>query len=196
MPPEARPPLVAPALGLYGTLLAVAVAWRWGLHGESILYASEAAAREGLHPARDLALGAALAGVAVLGSLLAERYTAWARRVADELAPLVGPLSPAACLVLAAASGVGEEAFFRGALQPRVGLVAASLLFGLAHVPVTRALRAWMLEALAMGFALGWLFEATGALLAPLAAHVLVNALGLLTLRRRARSPRSGERAR
>jgi membrane protease YdiL (CAAX protease family) len=188
-------PLVSPptrslpvplALALYGGMLVLAWAWRAGLYDESLWYASEAAQRAGPHWGRDLALGVALAGCVALASSWSERRTRWGRRLAEELAGALGPLSPAACLALAAASGVAEEALFRGALQPRVGLVMASLLFGLSHVPATRALRPWTALAVVLGLGLGVLFEATGSLAAPVAAHVGVNVVGLLSLSRRA----------
>lgn len=181
-PPGASKLPVRMAVALYSALLAVALLWRTGLYGEPLLFASEAAARAGLRPLRDAALGVAFALAAAGTSEVAERWTAWGRRLAAELARLVGPLTRGECLALALASGIGEEAFFRGALQPRVGLVAASVLFGLAHFPATRALRPWTAFALASGLALGLLFEATGNLLAPATAHILLNALGLHTL--------------
>jgi uncharacterized protein len=164
----ARPRLpIRGALGFYGVLLGAAVLWRSVLLGEPLLFASEEAARAGLHPLRDLALGAACGLAASAASGLAERRTAWGRRLAAELAGLVGPVSRAEAAALALASGVAEEAFFRGALQPSVGLVAASALFALVHVPASRGLRPWPVLALAAGLGLGLLFEATGSLVAP-----------------------------
>ena len=52
---------------------------------------------------------------------------------ARALAEAIGPLRPGQAWVLALASGIGEEALFRGALQPVVGLWLATLLFALAH---------------------------------------------------------------
>ena len=74
--------------------------------------------------------------------------------------------------------------FFRGALQPRVGLLPASLLFGLAHLAPRRDLALWAGFALLAGLILGALFEYTGNLLAPAIAHVLVNAVNLRWLSR------------
>jgi membrane protease YdiL (CAAX protease family) len=74
---------------------------------------------------------------------------------------------------------VAEEAFFRGALQPHVGLVAASLIFGLAHFAPRRDLLPWTAFSLGAGLLLGGLFEMTGNLLAPVAAHALINAVNL-----------------
>ena len=50
---------------------------------------------------------------------------------------IAADLSLAALLVLGVSAGVGEEVLVRGALQPRVGLVWASLLFAAGHVQYT-----------------------------------------------------------
>jgi hypothetical protein len=149
------------------------------LAGEPWLHASPAAARRGVDPWRDPAAGALAGGLAVLLSRALARQTGWGARAARGLAALLGPLSTRQCWLLALASGVAEEAFFRGALQPRVGLAAASLLFGAAHLAPRRELLPWSLSALAAGFGLGLLFEATGNLVAPVVAHVLLNGANL-----------------
>lgn len=43
--------------------------------------------------------------------------------------------NPAGALLLGATAGIGEEALFRGALQPRYGLILTSLLFTSLHGP-------------------------------------------------------------
>ncbi len=173
--------LVPLALRFYGVLLLVALAWRLAVDGELPLHPA-GGPRSGLPAA--LALGAAAAGVVVAISELFTARSRLGRRLAAELASVLGPLSIREIAVLAAASGVAEEAFFRGALQPRVGLVAASLLFGLAHLAPRRDLLPWTAFALLAGFLLGALFEWTGQLAAPLVAHVLVNAVNLHRLQR------------
>ena len=80
---------------------------------------------------------------------------------------------------LALVSGAAEEALFRGALQPEVGLVIASLLFGLAHFAPRRDLAAWAPAAVIAGFVLGSLYAWTGNLIAPVVAHATVNAINL-----------------
>ncbi len=77
------------------------------------------------------------------------------------------------------ASGLAEEMFFRGALQPQVGWLVASLLFGLLHFIPRRELLAWTGFALLVGSLFGALFLWTGNLVAPVVAHVLVNAVNL-----------------
>jgi membrane protease YdiL (CAAX protease family) len=98
------------------------------------------------------------------------------------LAAIVGRRSVVECIALALVSGVAEEAFFRGALQPRVGWVAASLIFGVVHFVPRRELLPWTVFAIAAGFLLGGLFEATGNLVAPVVAHVAINAVNLWLL--------------
>ncbi len=169
----------------YGLLLAAAWLWRSVGYGEPLLYASPEAAARGIDPLRDGAVGL-LAGLALVAvSRLWTNRTRSGRALADALSSLLGRLSLAQVGVLAALSGVAEEAFFRGALQPRVGLLVASLLFGLAHYVPRRPLVAWAPATLLAGLALGGLFAWTGNLVAPALAHAVVNALNLHWLGRR-----------
>jgi membrane protease YdiL (CAAX protease family) len=84
---------------------------------------------------------------------------------------------------MALASAIGEELFFRGGLQTGlvalwgapVGLVVAAGIFGVIHVPWNRRLVAWTATAGVMGLVFGLLYLATGELLAPIAAHAVIN---------------------
>lgn len=101
------------------------------------------------------------------------------------LSSWVSRLHIPAILLLAAASGVAEEIFFRGWLQTQFGLVAASILFGLCHIWSKDALP-YGLYAMGMGFVLGLLFEQTECnLWAPALAHAINNLLGFLALKYR-----------
>ena len=170
--------LVRLALVFYGLLFAAALLWT-GLAGRPLAFADESAARAGVHWPRDLAVGALSAGVVILISQQVTERTRFGERSARALGTVLGPLGWSHCLVLAAVSGVAEEAFFRGAVQPRFGLVAASLLFGLAHFAPRRDLLPWTVFSIAAGFLLGALFEATGNLVAPIVAHAGINAVNL-----------------
>jgi hypothetical protein len=168
------------ALSLYGALFAVALAWAtWS--GRSVFYASQAAAEEGVAPLLDTALGLAVAAVTIALSRRAER-TQWGDAMGRSLAELLGKRSLRECVVLAVVSGVAEEAFFRGVLQPALGWLLASLIFGLVHFAPKRELLPWTGFALAAGLALGALFEFTGNLVAPIVAHVGINAVNLRRL--------------
>ena len=63
-------------------------------------------------------------------------------------------------------------------------LVPASLVFGLAHFVPRREFLPWTGFAVAAGFLLGALFDATGNLVAPIVAHTTVNAVNLRFLSR------------
>jgi CAAX protease family protein len=169
------------ALFFYGTLFAVALAWStWS--GRSVFYASQAAAEEGIAPLLDTALGLAVAAATIgLSRQITER-TQWGDAMGRALAELVGKRSLRDCIVLAVVSGVAEEAFFRGVLQPALGWLLASLVFGLVHFVPKRALLPWTGFALAAGLVLGALFESTGNLVAPIVAHVAINAVNLRRL--------------
>lgn len=79
-------------------------------------------------------------------------------------------------------SGLAEEIMFRGWVQSELGLVVASVLFGLVHIWGQRGV-GYGIYAIGMGFVLGGLFMYTGSLWAPAAAHVLNNLIGLLSIK-------------
>jgi membrane protease YdiL (CAAX protease family) len=179
---QERPRQLAPerlvrfAIGFYAAVWLAAFAWRRGLQGSSLWLAAPGAR---IDLTRDLGAGLLAAGTVIFLSAAMTRRTRAGETLARRLAELVGPLSPAQAWVLALASGIGEEAFFRGALQPVVGLLPASLLFAAAHFVPRRELVLWSLFSLAAGLLLGALYAATGNLLAPTVAHVVVNGVNL-----------------
>ncbi len=195
--PGAPPPpgrdFVRIGLLFYGVMLGAALIWRMGFSGESILYASPEAAQRDVGLVSNLALGVVAGGLVVIVSNLITQYTGWGEALARSLAASLAGLSVPDALLLALASGMGEEFFFRGALQPRVGLVLASLLFGCVHFVPRRDFLPWTGFAVVAGFIFGGLFEWTGNLVAPVAAHVVVNGINLpLLLRRYGSQPGGG----
>ena len=77
------------------------------------------------------------------------------------------------CLVAAFA----EEIFFRGALQPDIGIFATALLFGLLHAYG----KLYVFLAMLAGVGLGYTYMWTGSLAAAVAAHAVYNlAIALL----------------
>jgi membrane protease YdiL (CAAX protease family) len=181
--PSPPPRLLRLALAFYGALLGAALLWA-RLADRPLLFASAEAAARGVDPLRDAGAGALVGIVVVLLSGWFTRATRAGDRLARALANLVGRRSLGECVALALASGVGEEAFFRGAMQPQLGLVATSACFALAHFAPRRDLLPWTAFSLAAGLALGGLFEATGNLVAPVVAHAVVNAVNLRLLSR------------
>lgn len=103
----------------------------------------------------------------------------WAQKLEDLMAEILTPMSLPTILAIAFVSAVGEEIFFRGAVQNQFGYIAASLLFGLVHFPVQKTLIPWTIAATAMGFVLGGLYLYAGNLLAPMTLHFVINGLNL-----------------
>lgn len=182
--------LVRFGLLFYAGMAGLAMLWRVGWYGEPILYASPTAAAQGVALGRDGLLGV-LTGAGLLGlSQLSTRFTRWGETLARVLADALGDVSLGGALMLALASGIAEEMLFRGALQPRLGWLATGVLFGLVHFAPRRELLPWTGFAVVAGLLFGWLFEATGNLVAPVTAHVLVNAVNIPILVRSYRGPR------
>jgi len=118
------------------------------------------------------------------------------RRMYDRVKSLIGTslvqLSAWEILLLAASAGVGEEILFRGVLQPTLGIVTTSVLFGMLHWLSTT----YFVLASLMGFYCGWLFEVTGDnLLAPITVHWLYDAVALFLFQHRVRRDRERNKA-
>ncbi len=171
------PRFVRFAAVFYGSLAVVAAVW-CGLRGFEVRLVGES-------PAASLLLGALTAACTVALGLLSYRLLPVMRRISDELAPrLVDGVDPSNLVLISIFSGVGEEAFFRGAVQQEFGLVVASVLFGLAHIGPDRRYLVWTAWAVLAGFVFGVLYEVSGGLLAPVLAHCAHNAATLLLWKR------------
>jgi len=130
----------------------------------------------------DLAIGLAVGLVIVGLGHLAHATFAPVRRLSDEIRRLLPPLTGSAIVVLALTSGVAEELFFRGMLQPTVGFWATVVLFSVVHGFFIRRFWAWMIFAAIAGIVFGGLVLMLGTLLAPTVAHCTINGLNLLWL--------------
>ncbi len=107
----------------------------------------------------------------------------------QNLYEIFAPFSKAQLIVLAMTAGVGEELLFRGwlqaaitgptnsgaVIQPLLGILAASMIFGLAH-PITRT---YAVIAAGMGFILGSIYWLSGNLLAAIIAHAVYDAIAI-----------------
>jgi len=182
-PPHRLAPgtLVRAGVAFYGVLFGLAWLWCVAIRHRSLVVAPGGSIRW----MRDVAAGAIAAGVVIaLSAALTER-TSIGRSLARALGETLGPLALRDCLVLAVVSGLGEEAVFRAALQPEVGLAVASVIFAAAHFVPRRGLWPWSVFALGAGFLLGALYDATGNLVAPVVAHAGINAVNLRRLSQR-----------
>jgi membrane protease YdiL (CAAX protease family) len=127
----------------------------------------------------DCLLGIALGTVLVVISRIASQRYEWTRRLDTEFRTILGPLTTRDILMLALMSSITEELFFRGFLQPQIGLEASALVFGLAHFPYRRHLLPWTIAAICVGWVFGWIFEARHCLFGPIIAHFVVNYFNL-----------------
>ncbi|HMF40442.1 MAG TPA: type II CAAX endopeptidase family protein [Polyangia bacterium] len=106
-----------------------------------------------------------------------------------------GAVAQAYLLFIIVWAALGEELFYRGYLQARLrrhfgataAITVAAVLFAVRHyVQVLLAwphifwgsATIWVGGAFMVGLALGWLYERSGSLLPPIAAHYLFNLLG------------------
>ena len=176
---------VRSALVFYGLMGCAALLWRMAVPGQSILYPSIEAAADASSLSSALLAGLGVGLVAVAISELLTRWSDLGEALADVLGEGLAGIGTADAVLLALASGIAEEMLFRGALQPAVGIFWASLIFGACHFLPRKELALWSVYAVLMGFAFGWLYEWTGQLLAPIAAHTLVNGINLPRLARR-----------
>ncbi len=113
-------------------------------------------------------------------------------RIVDQLVvPLFANCTLVDFALISLIAGFSEELLFRGLIQAALtnwlgltaGLVIASLLFGLAHI-ITPT---YAVLAALIGAYLGWVWIATGNLLAPIVAHALYDFAALVYLTRSAR---------
>jgi membrane protease YdiL (CAAX protease family) len=132
---------------------------------------------------RSVAAGIA-AGIVVFAILWWLREAPPLRRLEDWQRRVVGDWSVTDAVAVALVSGLGEEALLRALLQPTIGLFPAAALFAVLHIVPDRRLWLWPVFALFCGVALGLLFERFG-FPAAAAAHMVINLIALLRLRRR-----------
>jgi membrane protease YdiL (CAAX protease family) len=129
-------------------------------------------------------------GLAMAGCAASERWAAWAflKRWMLQVSPLFAEIRPREMVLLSVVAGFGEEALFRGVIQPLSNVWLASLLFAVTHV-----LR-WDSDGIKMmafympfGLLLGGLYALTGNLWGCCLAHTLYDLIALWWIRRRVR---------
>jgi membrane protease YdiL (CAAX protease family) len=124
-------------------------------------------------------IGLAIGLIAVVLTRLAVRRLDWARALHQEFHALVHGMRPREILLLALTSSVAEEAFFRGALLPVVGLWVQAIVFAALHFRPRPRFYPWTLMSLGVGLGFGLLARWLGDLSAPIVAHFTINLLNL-----------------
>lgn len=180
---------------LYGTIIVVAVVWVF-LTGRPSLFmypGAEPATLPELAPDRMLVmalLGIAAGAVVSTASLLLSRHVRWFGLLDSFFVNLIGGFSAGELILMVLLGSVAEELFFRGAMQPSLGLVVQALVFAAMHTGPRRLfffLLPWTVMAFGTGLFFGWMFMYTGCLLAPITAHLTVNTMGIVRMRIRMR---------
>lgn len=164
--------------GGLGVLLIVAAALWTGVVREENLreawFEGDFSAGQGI--AIGLLLGSLFALLMWYGGRYIEGFMSIRQKIAETLDLQAMRGWHAVALGLIAA--VPEEIFFRGAMQPTLGLILTALIFGALHA-LTRLYFAYAVLA---GFALGLLANWQGSLWMPIAAHFAVNYWSLILL--------------
>jgi len=117
----------------------------------------------------------------VFASRMAFYRFEWARALHRDFRGLLMPLGDREIIALAAASSIGEEMFFRGAMVPVLGLVGSSAVFALLHIGLPPRARhlPWTISSFVAGVVFGALYLWTGDLTGAVVAHFTVNFLNL-----------------
>ncbi len=137
-----------------------------------------------------LATGIGIGCCAAAISLLLGKVWSQVKEFEDRLSQIFEGCTAMEVLLLALLSSVAEELLFRALLQPLLGLLLTSALFGLAHWTGDRRLSAWPLFAMLAGLALGLVANWQPAGLAgAIGAHFALNWIGLTRLSRPASAP-------
>lgn len=119
------------------------------------------------------------AGIIGASSLL---YTVWAsyrRSVDTYLEFVLKPLAVPDAIWLGLLPGLSEEFLFRGVMLPGLGLgwvalCCSSIVFGVLHISGAQQW-SYAIWATVIGFVLGYSAIATGNLLVPVIAHIVIN---------------------
>jgi membrane protease YdiL (CAAX protease family) len=130
-------------------------------------------------------LGLALGLAVVFGFRLLERRAEWLPALHREFRAMLGRPPMTELVLLAAASSIGEEVFFRGAMLDAWGPWLSSLVFALLHVPPKRELWPWTLSAGLLGLVLAGLTHWTGNLGPAIVAHFVINLINFTYITRR-----------
>ena len=131
-------------------------------------------------------IGAAFGFAVVKIFRLLELRMTWLPELHREFRSILGRPRAGELVLLAAASAIGEEVLFRGAMLDAWGVGWSSLVFALLHIPPRRSLWPWTVSAFLLGLALAGLTWLTGNLGAAVMAHFVINWRNLTYITRNA----------
>lgn len=155
-----------------------AVAWTAWVDGAPLEAVSDRLGLRTDDALRDVgwAVGLILAAFVVLAAMAGAFQALGIEPPDNERAIALGEaLTLPTAIVVSAAAALGEEVFFRGWLQAKLGNLPQAVLFSLAHFSYLNVLEA--LVTLALGYAFGRVRDRTDSILAPGLAHFGFNAI-------------------
>lgn len=122
-----------------------------------------------------IALGLCVGLLLALASRLAAAYVPAVSRLAESFRERLAGCSALHMFAVSLLGGMSEELVFRGVVQPSVGLLLTAAIFGAMHVGPSPTCWCWAAMAAVAGLVFGGLSTVSGALVAPIVAHVTVN---------------------
>ncbi|MCA9712447.1 MAG: CPBP family intramembrane metalloprotease [Myxococcales bacterium] len=183
MSPQPAPARARTVATFYGAVLVVGFFWHGVEQDTNDVWR--------LDPSQDLGtllwtpvVGVALGILTVQGFRALQGRMEWLGELHREFASLFGRPSNQELFLLAAASALGEEVLFRGAMLDAWGLWVSSVVFALLHIPPRASLWPWTVSALVMGLGFGLMTMITGNLGAAVAAHFVINLQNLTYITR------------
>ena len=107
----------------------------------------------------------------------------FAKQLTESLAKEYASASDFKAIAAGLTAALGEEVFFRGFIQRKCGLIAASLLFGFAHYG-KRDIRVVSHWSYVHGLLFGLSYKLAGNLFVPIVAHGMFDTGGVIYFRR------------
>jgi len=101
------------------------------------------------------------------------------KKVITDIKDLFDAMHLSDIIIISLLAGFGEELIFRGVLQTKYGIVAASIVFGLMH----SVSFAYVVVTIVMGFYIGIIYNAGGSMLIPIQLHFIYDLAALVYLK-------------
>jgi len=172
--------IITLCVSIYGSVGLLSFFWLWWREELNLLV--------GNRPLQMTIYGIVV-GVGIVGAWkLSTLFFEQARYLEQSLSRELGPISLKTTFILAFFSSIGEELFFRGVIQPQIGLWWTALIFGVLHIPFRKEMFMWPIFAFLMGLFLGWSFEFSGSLIFPIMVHFVNNWINLWLMSKKSKN--------
>lgn len=171
---KAGPSIALIASLVYSVFVVAALVWLY-LRDQLVILPEMALGEVGAYAALGIGTAAGFGCSGVIALLV--RYQASFRALEARLHNTVGSLSESEVILVSMTSAIGEELFFRCALQDVVGPYLSALVFGLLHTGP--GLLLWGVCAAVLGLSFSLMIDSGCGLLSVTVAHALINFISL-----------------